>query len=413
MTNNEFELLKRGEVRAWIEDHIDRNPADVALFFKSNDIPARLVSLQLKYLQKSRRKLPSYYQKRCIIPSLAYEQASSEMTAGMKKATGNRCLDLSCGLGVDSLAFSAHFKEVTALEKDPVLAKITEYNLGLLGAKNVRVIPSDAASFLQSWSGPPFDLIYADPSRRSDTGKRVFRIEDCSPSILQLLPDLHRAGKAFLVKLSPLFDVAEAFRIFPFLNRYSVVSVRNECREVWLEWSAPDHREEKEAEIRILTNNETEVQAHRFPWPTASPEKDREPLSALPDSLPFYLLEPDVAFYKARCTAALFRDYFPSLAGGFSNPSGYFISGEVPPPGFPGRIFKVRDYAPFRAKALRKALREKGKPKWNVSCRDFPLRPPQIRERLGIKEGGDEFLVCTTVSGKRLAFFCERMFQRL
>lgn len=172
----------------------------------------------------------SYYEARCILPPLAFEQASSEACAARKSCSGERVLDLTCGLGVDALYLSKRFREVITLERDATLAAVAGENFRRLGATNIRVINSSAEAFLAS-TRDHFDWIYADPDRRSAEGRKLVRLEDCSPDIPKLLPELRRIAPNLCVKNSPLFDVGETFRLFG-PCRTEVVSLHDECKEV-------------------------------------------------------------------------------------------------------------------------------------------------------------------------------------
>ena len=79
--------------------------------------------------------------------------------------------------------------------------------------------------------GLRFDWIYADPDRRSDKGRKLVRLEDCSPDIVALKPRLKQVSGRLCVKNSPLFDVGEALRLFPD-SRVEVLSLGDECKEV-------------------------------------------------------------------------------------------------------------------------------------------------------------------------------------
>ncbi|MCD8185110.1 MAG: RsmD family RNA methyltransferase [Rikenellaceae bacterium] len=99
------------------------------------------------------------------------------------------CIDLTCGLGVDAFHFSRSFDRVIAVERDEVLARVARHNFELLKAHNITVENSSAEAFLSAYTGPTADLMYLDPARRS-ANERVFLLEECSPNILELLPDL-------------------------------------------------------------------------------------------------------------------------------------------------------------------------------------------------------------------------------
>ena len=122
-SKEEIEILCSDEVRRAIEDNIDRKPTDIAL---DKRVPhASIVATQVKNLQKSRTKLPSYYAARAIVPTLAYEQSSSEECAERKELSGESVLDLTCGLGVDALALSKRFPSFFVKNRDNLILFIT------------------------------------------------------------------------------------------------------------------------------------------------------------------------------------------------------------------------------------------------------------------------------------------------
>ena len=211
MTRSELDILLLPEVRQAIEENIERDPLQVAL---DGRVPhTREVATQVKYLQRARTKLPRLYEARGIIPARAFEQSSSEECAAAKRLSGGCLLDLTCGLGMDSTAFSAHFERVVALERDEVLAEVVRENLKRMGITNVEVITTTAEEYVATCT-EHFDWVYADPDRRTAEGKRVVRLEDCSPDMVALWPALKRITERVAIKNSPLFDVEEAFRLF-------------------------------------------------------------------------------------------------------------------------------------------------------------------------------------------------------
>ena len=100
ITPGEYTLLLTDEVQRAIAANRGRDPLKVAL--DRNTPHARLVATQVKYLARAEAKLPSYAAAQCILPPLAFEQASSEACAAHKRIGGDTVLDLTCGLGVDT-----------------------------------------------------------------------------------------------------------------------------------------------------------------------------------------------------------------------------------------------------------------------------------------------------------------------
>lgn len=243
------------------------------------------MATQVKYLERARTKLPSYRAARCILPPRAFEQASSEACAAHKAIEGDAVLDLTCGLGVDALALGRRFRRVVTLERDPVLAAVAAHNLRLLGAANVEVVCAAAEEYLTA-ATERFDWVYADPDRRSRTGRKLVLLEDCSPDILRLQPAIRRCGARLCLKNSPLFDAAEALRLFP-AARIEAVSLHGECKEllVYDDGTGP-----------LLTATALGAGSVTFP-PEAAPAP---PPPTFDPTAYRYLFVPDVALQKMR-----------------------------------------------------------------------------------------------------------------
>lgn len=156
MTHEEVDWLLREESRQTVLKYLDERPERLALRLGGG---GALLATQLKYLQRARTKLPSYYRARCILPPLAFEQASSEAVAAEKRYGGALCIDLTCGLGVDSAHFSKSFDRVIAVERDPVTARVAAVNFSLLGISNIEVVNDSAEHFIESFPGTA-DLVY-------------------------------------------------------------------------------------------------------------------------------------------------------------------------------------------------------------------------------------------------------------
>ncbi len=385
----EFEALLAPEVQRAIAGARGRNPADVAL---DRRVPcARLVATQVKYLQRAERKLPSYAAAQCILPPRAFEQASSEACAARKRIEGGSVLDLTCGLGVDALALSRRFDRVVALERDGVLAAVARENFRRLGARNIEVVNASAEEFLQR-EGLRFDWVYADPDRRSAAGRKLVRLEDCSPSIPALLPLVRRASERLCLKNSPLFDVDEAFRLFPDA-RIEVLSLDGECKEVMIY---------ADGEGPLLTATAI-VAADCGAADAASGRRCGGTFSVRPGTPPprlpegfepgryRWLVAPDAALQKARIA----RLHLAGRADIWSD-NGFGFSADRPE-GAIGRVFAIEEILPYDPRRLKRSLRGLGA---EVIKRDFPLPAEETMRRLGVHAGGDVRLAFTKIDGR-------------
>lgn len=380
ITLQEYELLCSEQVRRAIAAARGRDPHAVAL---DNSIPhARLVATQVKYLARAEAKLPAYAAARCILPPLAFEQASGEACAAYKPLAGDTVLDLTCGLGVDSFFLSHRFGRVVALERDEMLARVAAENFRRLGATNIEVIHTSAEEYLKQ-TDLRFDWIYADPDRRSATGRKLVRLEDCSPDVVALMPLIERVSGRLCVKASPLFDVDEALRLFAG-SRVEVLSLGDECKEVLVYADGTDPSVTATAlgvgSFTVGVGYGVSVAGPPLPAPPAPPPFDPERYR--------WLVIPDVALQKAR----LVRRHLHQKADVWSE-NGYGFA-SVEPRGVIGRVLPIERIESYDPRRLKRALRGRGV---EILKRDFPLAAEELCRRLGARAGGDVRLAFTKI----------------
>ncbi|MBR2265773.1 MAG: hypothetical protein IJ882_03735, partial [Paludibacteraceae bacterium] len=194
---------------------------------------------------------------------LSCEQCSSELTARYKahiiessNPPNHKCLDLTGGYGVDTFFLSELFEETDYVEQNAELCRIAEHNFAL-GRKSkverqklsIAVHNTTAEDFLLSspCGEAGWGLIFLDPARRDSHGGKVFRLGDCTPNVVELMPDLvsHLAPEGrIMLKLSPMIDLTQAIKELqntPNLPSREeikwdihVVAVKNEVKEVLL-----------------------------------------------------------------------------------------------------------------------------------------------------------------------------------
>lgn len=118
-------------------------------------------------------------------------------------------LDLTCGLGFDSLEFARHGLRVTSIEIDPEIAEYAQHNLLQF---DVAVHCADAADFEIP---DDIDVIFVDPARRDPNAakdskgntKRIFNPSQWSPSweTINQIAESHPV----IAKVAPGMDKAE------------------------------------------------------------------------------------------------------------------------------------------------------------------------------------------------------------
>jgi ubiquinone/menaquinone biosynthesis C-methylase UbiE len=444
MTISELNILKTAEAQKIIADNLATDPSVFAL--KNKHSAAATLATQLKYLQRSRSKLPTFYAAKAVIPPLAFEQCSSERAASAKEFSGEKCLDLTCGLGVDSLHFSKSFQHVTSIERNFELAEAVRFNFSLMNVQNIEVINTDADNFVRKYVDEPFDLIYIDPARRDIGGKKVFLPEDCEPNFVELLPILKKIGRKIVVKMSPLYDVDAAFRQFENVSEVGVISIDNECKEVLLVFENNDLIRGNKALIKELNpsifikcfyknhffilnkkiNKTADLNANYNEFITNSNKNElikKENLinSVIKNSINSelnnelktsfnYLIEPDVAFYKARFLENIPPQYFDGKSTILTASNGFFLSNNVENTrDFPSRIFQIEQTLNYQPKRISAFLKSEKINALNVVQRNFPFSAADIRTALKVKEGSDWFLICTIFQGEKWAFLAKRL----
>ncbi|MDO4827405.1 MAG: hypothetical protein Q4B16_07640 [Bacteroidia bacterium] len=206
------------------------------------------------------------------IPSrLNIEQCSSGVTARYKAALALRNLspesiaDLTGGLGADCLAFSKICRSVLYNEMNPELASAVEHNFEALGVHNVVVRSCELrrGGVGEVLAGYRPDLIYLDPARRSDAGRKLFRLADCMPDVLPLKDELLDACGDLLLKLSPMADISQLRReLGPEVMEVHCVGAGGECKELllWLRrgWNGG---------MRIFVSGELNAASREAPAP--------------------------------------------------------------------------------------------------------------------------------------------------
>lgn len=382
------------EVQEFLQKHYMQDAGAVAL--KGSPFPlisSQELARQLAGKKKAAKKLPSWFNTRGIIypPAVNLEQTSSEATARYKASLvqGSWLADLTGGWGVDSYFFSRRVNKVWHIEKEAALSELATHNLRIMGAIATEFVCGDSIEFLRN-TLEPFDWIYIDPSRRSDAGSRVFRLEDCVPNVVAQLDLLRSKSRNLLIKTAPLLDIQAGLRELSPVREIHIVAVGNEVKE--LLWILGEATEPVKVKTLNMTTHQT--QCFEAPWddtletPLGTPER--------------YLYEPNAAIMKS--------GLFDSLANRYQlkklHPNSHLFTSDHLME-FPGRRFVITEQLPYNKKRIKKIL---GGSKAHVSTRNFPLEVASLRKELKIKDGGDTYLFFTTLSpDDRVVLVCEKV----
>lgn len=422
----------------FIQEYREKDTRQLALQsarFPDVDMPYALD--QIKGWQTARRKLPTWAACDGIVypPHLSMEQCSSEPTAqyklnlAMEWATLNSQLstlnchassmtDLTGGFGVDFSFTSCAFASATYVERNAQLCSMVEHNLPLLGIDNAKVVCADAVDYLSTLDMQT--MIFLDPARRDQHGAKTVMLADCTPDVVQLLPQLLKKSRFTMLKLSPMLDWHKAVEdLQGSVREVHIVSVGGECKELLLVLSKEIESELKvfcadleagggsgEAGLSGGSSCSSLSSEPSFPRTPSSPSAPSNAFlfvyvpsasSPAPNSTfniqhSTFLFEPNASIMKAGCFDELAAAYGVSPV---SRNSHLFLSAE-PVDGFPGRSFSIERVTTLNKRELRQALA--GIEKANIATRNFPLSVAELRKRLKLKDGGDVYIFATTTA---------------
>ncbi len=390
-----------------ISEHLHDNVQQLALqrnrFPQLSDTDFRFLLQQIEGRQRTKDKLPTFAQIAdwWYPVRLSCEQCSSETTARYKAQVIRQLdkshdilIDLTGGYGVDTYFLSEYVQEAHYVERNADLCAIAEHNFSLYRPK-IQVHNTTAEEFLASLpiSNSPYPisntLIYLDPARRSQSGSKVFRIEDCEPNVIQLLPTLRKYATTILIKFSPMLDITAAMQSLGNEWNVHVVAVQNEVKEVLFVTGCGT----------IHAVNIHHQQTDTF---SLTQEAEKNALCSLAQTIGTYLYEPNAAIIKAGAFRLIGERY--GLAKLDSNT--HLYTSDTLLPDFPGRVWEVVD---TEIKDPKKQLDTKAK--YSIISRNYPLSPEQIRKKYRLPDGDDYYLIGARHQGKPVLILATRNYK--
>lgn len=357
---------------------------------------------QIEGRERTADKLPTF----ASIPDwwypvrLSCEQCSSELTARYKasllsplalgEGKEERLLDLTGGYGVDTYFLSEQFIHTDYVEQNEELCRIAAHNFALSQKSKVErqklsiaIHNTTAEDFLLSspCGEAGWGLIFLDPARRDSHGSKVFRIEDCTPNVVELLPTLLAHSKRLLIKLSPMLDLTQAVTCLSQVNwDIHIVAIKNEVKEVLLLSGGTGQ----------ITTIDLAQKDQAFVF--TREEEQHCGLDIRDGKLANYLYEPNAAILKAgayKLVAQRFGLHKLDVNTHLYT-SRQFIEN------FPGRVWRITE-----KQNLKQA---------NVLTRNYPLTPEQLKKKLHLRDGGTAFVIGCRVAGKPTLLYAERVY---
>jgi hypothetical protein len=382
---NYLEKLQSPAVQEFIRKNWQKSPTDLMLQRnKYKDLPMLEIAEQIHCLQKAKTKLPTWFSTpNLIYTKTAIEQCSSEITAKFKAQLFENQLvaDLSGGLGVDTYFFAQTNAQVFHIEPNLDLQNIVKHNYKQLNISNIAFFNDTAEGFLRQSNAA--EILYFDPSRRNEN-QRTFKLEEGEPNVVSLLPNLLAQAKKILLKTSPFLDISLTIKQLQSVSQVWILAVANEVKEVLY----LIENTQNEPEIQAINyKNEKSTEVFNFKY---SSEKNLADSQKIEFSEPQkYLYEPNAAILKAGGFLSFAQQF--GLAKIHIN-SHLYTSNELKSE-IPARIFEIRAVCKLDKKLIHSHLTQK---QAHLTVRNFPLSVAEIRQKIQIKEGGEDYLFATT-----------------
>ena len=373
-------------------------------FAHLSDEEWRWMLQQVEGRQRTHDKLPTFAQiEDWWYPvRLSCEQCSSEATARYKAAIVRQLgekqdilIDLTGGYGVDIYFLSEQTAQAHYVERNEELCRIAQHNFQIAN-KPIHVHNTSAEDFLAQYSmagSVSSDVkkevvVYLDPARRDAHGGKVFRIEDCEPNVIKILPSLRAISNTILIKFSPMLDITSALQSLGNEWDVHVVALHNEVKEIIF----------VTGNNRIHAVNILHEGNDQFSF-TRSEEKSA--LCVMADCICEYIYEPNAAIIKAGAFRLVSERY--QLHKLDHNTHLYTADQLIED--FPGRVWKViaqpiKNQRDIAALGIQRAA---------ILTRNYPLTPEELRKKFKVQESDSHFLIGARIAAKPTLILAERI----
>ncbi len=388
--------LLKADITDYLSQNESKNVHDFALMKSPFEaVSSKDLAQQLFGRQIAKYKFPKLYKSVKILypPKVNIEQSSSEITSDYKAQfikKNENIIDLTGGFGIDCIAFSQKSSSITYCELNENTFEYAKHNFEVLGLP-ISSNFCDGIAFLQQIE-EHFDLIYIDPSRRNKQSKKVFRLEDCSPNIIEHAQLIKSKSKRAIIKLSPLVDIDYCLSNVENIAEIHIISVKNEVKELVLILNFVEATDE----VKITTVNlNTSHEAVQFSVEDLQLQQEFSEVKR-------YLYEPHPGLMKSGAFGFICKIF--NLKA-LSINSHLFTSDEIIK--FPGRCFEVLKTLSPNKKEIKKAIPDL---KANISCRNYPLKPEQVKKKYGMIDGSNLYVFFTTDMGnKKVVLICKKI----
>ena len=384
----------------FIRNNLTADVRTLALSAHPDGVDMQYALTQISGWQAARIKVPLWAATEGIVypKHLSLEQCTSQYIAQYKASfiegllgSGFKMADITGGMGVDCFFISRSASQVYYNEMSAELCDCARANFKALGRPEIEINCSTAEEFVTSLAPDSLDLIYLDPARRGDAGRKLISISDCQPDTVALQDDLLRIAPNVMVKLSPMLDVSKALTELHNVSHVFIIGLEGECKEITLLMQRDVDAEPVITAVDIKANGTPEI--------AVSSAKSTDAALPLPiaDATLLqpgtYISEPSAPYMKS----ALFRTIAAKTGTTLLHPDTHLFWSKEKPEKFPGRTFQIEGIIPFDKRSLSALTKTQA----NLSVRNFPESAPALQHRLKLRDGGARYLIATTISDSK------------
>ena len=384
----------------FIRDNLRDDVRTIALSAHPDGVDMQYALTQISGWQAARVKVPLWADTEGIVypKHLSLEQCTSQYIAQYKASFVEgllgcrfRMADITGGMGVDCFFISAGAAKVYYNEMSAELCDCAKTNFKALGRPEIEVSCCTAEEYVAGLVPDSLDLIYLDPARRGDAGRKLISISDCQPDTVALQDELLHIAPNVMVKLSPMLDVSRALTELKHVSHVFIIGLEGECKEITLLMQRGFEAEPIITAVDIKADGTPEIAVssiksadNALPLPIADPQQLQ------PGT---FISEPSAPYMKS----ALFRTIAACTGTTLLHPDTHLFWSKEKPDNFPGRVFKLEGMIPFDKRSLSALTKTQA----NLSVRNFPETAPALQQKLKLRDGGSRYLIATTLADNR------------
>jgi SAM-dependent methyltransferase len=361
-----------------VHDQHPRDPVRAAAALRGPGVPAAGAAAALTQAELRRHAVAKLgpdaermYFTRDGLEQATRARVAQHRAARVALARPDSVLDLGCGIGGDLVAFARAGLVVAGVDSDELRVEVARANLAALGLGGAVQVASAAAVDVA-----PFGLVFADPARRTARG-RVFDVDGWSPPWSFVLTLLARRS---CVKVAPGIPHS----LVPDGVEAEWVSDDGDVKEAAL-WSS---------DLATVGRRATVLRANGLATLT-----EEDPSTSEVRGVGRYLYEPDGAVIRAGLVGAVAA----GVDGGLVDEHIAYVTADAAYRSPFARGYEVVEELPFKEKALRAALRERGVGRLTIKKRGVQVSPDELRKRLALSGPEEATVVLTRVAGRGTA----------